>query len=106
MSERKTISIRQKTPAKPKSEKNKTKSTKPNKLTWKEKKELEGIEEAILEAEKEILEIEAIFADPEFHSKHGNKTNEFNKKLETAKQRSLTLYGRWEELENLKQASE
>ncbi|MEC9331852.1 MAG: ABC-F family ATP-binding cassette domain-containing protein [Verrucomicrobiota bacterium] len=106
LSERKTISIAQKTPAKPKSEKNKTKSPKPNKLTWKEKKELEGIEEAILEAEKEILEIEAIFADPEFHSKHGNKTNEFNKKLETAKQRSLTLYGRWEELENLKQASE
>ena len=106
LSERKTISIAQKTPAKPKSEKNKTKSTKPNKLTWKEKKELEGIEEAIVEAEKEILEIEAIFADPEFHSKHGNKTNEFNKKLETAKQRSLTLYGRWEELENLKQASE
>ena len=106
LSERKTISIVQKTPAKPKYEKNKTKSTKPNKLTWKEKKELEGIEEAILEAEKEILEIEAIFADPEFHSKHGNKTNEFNKKLETAKQRSLTLYGRWEELENLKQASE
>ena len=106
LSERKTISIAQKTSAKPKSEKNKTKSTKPNKLTWKEKKELEGIEEAILEAEKEILEIEAIFADPEFHSKHGNKTNEFNKKLETAKQRSLTLYGRWEELENLKQASE
>tara|TARA_B100001741_G_scaffold14890_1_gene11358 strand:+ start:2185 stop:4080 length:1896 start_codon:yes stop_codon:yes gene_type:complete len=106
LSERKTISIAQKTPAKPKSEKNKTKSTKPNKLTWKEKKELEGIEEAILEAEKEILEIEAIFADPEFHSKHGNKTNEFNKKLETAKLRSLTLYGRWEELENLKQASE
>ena len=106
LSERKTISIAQKTPAKPKSEKNKTKSTKPNKLTWKEKKELEGIEEAILEAEKEILEIEAIFADPEFHSKHGDKTNEFNKKLETAKQRSLTLYGRWEELENLKKASE
>ena len=106
LSERKTISIAQKTSAKPKSEKNKTKSTKPNKLTWKEKKELEGIEDAILEAEKEILEIEAIFADPEFHSKHGNKTNEFNKKLETAKQRSLTLYGRWEELENLKQASE
>ena len=106
LSERKTISIAQKTSAKPKSEKNKTKSTKPNKLTWKEKKELEGIENAILEAEKEILEIEAIFADPEFHSKHGNKTNEFNKKLETAKQRSLTLYGRWEELENLKQASE
>ena len=106
LSERKTISIAQKTPSKPKSEKNKTKSTKQNKLTWKEKKELEGIEEAILEAEKEILEIEAIFADPEFHSKHGNKTNEFNKKLETAKLRSLTLYGRWEELENLKQASE
>ena len=106
LSERKTISIAQKTPAKPKSEKKKNKSTKPNKLTWKEKKELEGIEEAILEAEKEILEIEAIFADPEFHSKHGNKTNEFNKKLETAKLRSLTLYGRWEELENLKQASE
>ena len=106
LSERKTISIAQKTPSKPKSEKNKTKNTKQNKLTWKEKKELEGIEEAILEAEKEILEIEAIFADPEFHSKHGNKTNEFNKKLETAKQRSLTLYGRWEELENLKQASE
>ena len=71
-----------------------------------EKKELEGIEDQILEAEKEALDIEAIFADPDFHQKHRAKTSELNKKLETSKQRSLSLYKRWEELENLRQASE
>ena len=106
LAERKTISISQNTQKPPKTEKNKSNSAKPNKLRWKEKKELEGIEDAILKTEKEVVEIEAIFADPEFHSKHGDRTNELAKKLEAAKQRTLTLYERWEELESLRQASE
>jgi len=71
-----------------------------------ERKELEEIEEAILEAEKETMEVEAIFADPELHSKHGSKTNELTNKLKKAKKNTLELYSRWEELELIKQASE
>ena len=106
LAERKALSINRNTHPKIKPEKNKTNNIKQNKLTWKEKKELEGIEDAILKTEKEVVEIEAIFADPEFHSKHGEKTSDLTKNLEEAKERTIALYGRWEELENLRLASE
>ena len=107
LAERKTIPIAGNNKNfKPKSKKNKTVLIKAKKLTWKEKKELEGIEDQILEAEKEALDIEAIFADPDFHQKYRDNTSELNEKLEAAKQRSLLLYNRWEELEKLMQASE
>jgi len=106
LAERRSLSISRNTHTKPKPEKNKTNRAKPNKLTWKEKKELEGIEDTILKTEKEVIEIEAIFADPEFHSKHRDKTSELTKNLAAAKQKTITLYGRWEELESLRQASE
>ena len=106
LAERRSLSISRNTHTKPKPEKNKTNRAKPNKLTWKEKKELEVIEDTILKTEKEVIEIEAIFADPEFHSKHRDKTSELTKNLAAAKQKTITLYGRWEELESLRQASE
>ena len=78
-------------------------SAKPRKLTWKEKKELEGMEQAILETEEVVARIEGVFADPEFHAKHGSKTNELTAKMEEAKKKSIDLYARWEELEAVRQ---
>lgn len=79
---------------------------KPRKMTWKEKAELEGMEAAILKDEESVARIESLFADPEFHSKHGAKTSELTIELETAKKQSAALYARWEELEALRAANE
>ena len=69
---------------------------KPRKMTWKEKAELEGMEAAILKAEEAVARIESLFADPEFHSKHGAKTIELTSELETAKKQGAALYARRE----------
>ena len=79
---------------------------KPRKMTWKEKAELEGMEAAILKAEEAVARIESLFADPEFHSKHGAKTIELTSELETAKKQGAALYTRWEELEAIRAANE
>ncbi len=79
---------------------------KPRKMTWKEKAELEGMEEAILKNEEAVARIESLFADPEFHSKHGAKTIELTSELETAKKQGAALYARWEELEAIRAANE
>lgn len=79
---------------------------KPRKMTWKEKAELEGMEAAILKAEEAVARIESLFADPEFHSKHGAKTIELTGELETAKKQGAALYARWEELEAIRAANE
>ena len=79
---------------------------KPRKMTWKQKAELEGMEAAILKAEEAVARIESLFADPEFHSKHGAKTIELTSELETAKKQGAALYARWEELEAIRTANE
>ena len=79
---------------------------KPRKMTWKEKAELEGMEAAILKAEKAVTRIESLFADPKFHSKLGAKTIELTSELETAKKQGAALYARWEELEAIRTANE
>jgi len=79
---------------------------KPRKLTWKERKELEGIEAAILKAEEEVARIESLFANPEFHSKHVTRAGELTKELDAARQQASSLYIRWEELEGIRAAGE
>ena len=101
LAERKERLAKRKEPAKAKPVTANT--AKPRKLTWKEKKELEGMEEAILVAEEEVSRIEGLFADPEFHSKHGNKTSELTLKMDQAKNKATELYTRWEELEAIRQ---
>jgi ATP-binding cassette subfamily F protein uup len=71
-----------------------------NKLTWKEKKELETIEEDILKAESEVERIEAIFSAPDFFEKFAEQTKELNEELSQAKEEVQNLYDRWEELES------
>lgn len=71
------------------------------KLTWKEKKELETIEENIIAAEENVKRIEDIFASPNFYEKYATKTNELNAELNEAKMQVSILYKRWEELEKI-----
>jgi ABC transport system ATP-binding/permease protein len=83
-----------------------TKTTKPRKLSFKEQRELEGIEVQIHAVEAEVARIEDLFADPEFFRKHAAQVNQLTHELDTAKTSVPKLYARWEELEAIKSASE
>ncbi len=75
------------------------------KLTWKENKELETIEETIMNAEEEVERIEKIFISPDFYEKYAEQTNVLNQQLNEAKENVKKLYERWEELESIKSLS-
>lgn len=81
------------------------KPRKPRKLTWKEARELEGMEEHILSTEEEIARIETLFALPDFHRQHGAQTEQLTSELSSAKDELAKLYLRWEELEAIRAAA-
>jgi ATP-binding cassette subfamily F protein uup len=82
-----------------------SKPSKPGKLSFKQMRELEGIEPQILALEKEIARIEGLFVSPDFHRTHATQTSELLAKLAAAKERLPRVYARWEELEALKSAA-
>ena len=84
----------------------KTPPARPRKLSFKETRELEGMEAQILAAETDIARIEGLFATPDFHRTHGAQTNQLVTELAAAKTGLARLYARWEELERLKVALE
>jgi ATP-binding cassette subfamily F protein uup len=86
----------------PSIQKKKRTKTSARKITWKEKKELETIENNILDAELEVEKIESVFSSPDFYTNHAEQTNELNEKLNLAKTKVQTLYDRWVELEDIK----
>jgi ATP-binding cassette subfamily F protein uup len=75
---------------------------KARKLTYKETKELEGIEATILAAEEEVAKIEAAFADPGFFSQYGSQIQAMDARLEAKRDEIPRLYARWEELARIK----
>jgi len=79
-------------------------STKPRKLTLAERKELEGMEEAILIAEETVAELEAKLSDPDFQ-KNYEEIPATVAKLDEAKAKVVKLYARWEELEEVSAGS-
>jgi ATP-binding cassette subfamily F protein uup len=78
---------------------------KPGKLSFKEARELEGIEPQILALEREIARIEGLFMSPDFHRTHAVQTSELLAELAAAREKLPRLYARWEALEALKSAS-
>ena len=68
-------------------------------LSFKQTRELEGIEPQILALEAEIARIEGLFVSPDFHRTHAIQTNELLAELAAAKEKLPRLYARWEELE-------
>ena len=72
------------------------------KLTWKENKELETIEQDILRAEEDVTRIEEMFSRVDFFEKFGDQTAKLTADLEAAKKKVERLYARWHELELLR----
>jgi ATP-binding cassette subfamily F protein uup len=79
-----------------------TKPAKPRKLSFKEARELEGMEAQILAAEAEIARIEGLFAAPDFHRTYATRTIQLEDGLAAAKENLAQLFARWEELEAIK----
>lgn len=76
------------------------------KLSWKESKELEGLEPQILQKEDEVNRIETIFSAPDFFEKHGHEAKELHEQMEALKLEIQQLYDRWQELESKKEELE
>lgn len=83
----------------------KPKPAKVRKLSFKETRELEGMEAQIHAVDAEIMRIEGLFADPEFFRKQATQVNQLTGELEVAKEKLSQLYARWEELEAIRMAS-
>nr|WP_211193823.1 ABC-F family ATP-binding cassette domain-containing protein [Pyxidicoccus fallax] len=73
---------------------------KPGKLSYKEQRELDGMEAAIEAAETKKAALEAQLADPAVYS-NGPKVAEVNKELEATAAEVDRLYARWQELQDL-----
>jgi len=82
------------------------KSQRPRKLSFKEKTELEGMEETILKAEGEAETMTAQLNDPTFQADHYEEITKMAKSLEALKSQIAQLYARWEELEAIRLESE
>jgi hypothetical protein len=74
-----------------------TKPAKPRKLSFKEARELEGMEAQIHAVDAEIARIEGLFASPDFHRTHATQTNQLTADLAAAKEnlaKALRALGR------------
>ncbi len=75
---------------------------KPGKLSFKEQRELEGIEPAILAAEERKGAIEATLADPATYQKAGETVPGLRAELAQVSAEVERLYARWQELEAIR----
>jgi len=79
--------------------KEKNKSDRPRKLSYKEQQELAGMEERILELEERAGELEQTLSDPDFYATRADEAGPLAADLEKLKSEIGDLYARWEELE-------
>ncbi len=79
-------------------------SSRPRKLSFKEQRELEGMEPAILAMESRVEEIEQTLNDPEFHATRFHEARDLISELETSKTEVARLYARWQELDEIGKA--
>ena len=79
--------------------------TRPRKLSYKEQKELEGMEAAVLAAEQELLACETLLHDPQFFVTRSQEFPALEAKLAAAQARVTAFYTRWQELEAIRAAS-
>lgn len=78
-------------------------SSKKRKLSFKEKAELENIEQTIQTAENEAARLESLLNDPAYQAANLEKIPALCEDLEAAKSEVSRLYHRWEELEILRE---
>ncbi len=76
----------------------------PRKLSYKEQRELESIEQLVLEAEERVAALEAKTQDPAVVADHQALAAAFQE-LDEAQRRVQQLYDRWQQLELIRQGS-
>ncbi len=79
---------------------------KPRKLTFQEQRDLAAMEETILVAETKVANLQATLDDPAFYITRSAEAPALIQQLEAAKSEVARLYARWEELEQVKAASD
>jgi ATP-binding cassette subfamily F protein uup len=79
------------------------KSGRPRKLSFQERRELDGIEEAIQAAETQVRELETVLNDPNFHATRSREARGLITELEAARLEVARLYDRWHELDRIAQ---
>jgi ATP-binding cassette subfamily F protein uup len=79
----------------------KSEPARPRRLTFKETRELAGMEQAIEAAEREVTELEAQLSDPTLFKDRGGEVHELIGKLELARGEVERLYARWQELDSI-----
>ncbi len=80
-------------------------SAKPRKLSFKEERELEGIESVILAAESKAAELDRTLNEPEFYINRSLEASAMIAEQEAAHAEVVRLYARWEELEGIRKQS-
>jgi ATP-binding cassette subfamily F protein uup len=75
---------------------------KPGKLSFKEQRELEGMEAAILAAEERKAALEAVLSDPATYQREGAGVARLTAELDEVGAEVEDLYRRWQELEALR----
>jgi len=78
-----------------------SKPVRTRKLSFKEQRELAGMEATIHAAETCVTELEATLNDPNFYATRAKEAAGFVAELEAAKTEVTRLYARWEELEQI-----
>ncbi|MNX98691.1 ABC transporter ATP-binding protein uup [compost metagenome] len=71
-------------------------------MSYKETKELEGIEARIEEAEDKVSTLDAALQDPSLYAERGHEVQELLAQAEMAKREVEALYLRWQELEAIR----
>jgi len=79
-------------------------TARPRKPSYKEQRELEGIEAKVGEAEARVAELEAILSSPDLYATRGAEVATLVSDLEAARAEVERLWERWQELEKLKGA--
>ena len=74
-------------------------AARPRKLSFKEQRELDGMEGAIHVAEARVAEIEGTLNDPAFFATRRREATQLINELEHTKTEVARLYARWEELD-------
>jgi ATP-binding cassette subfamily F protein uup len=102
--ERRPKSASAATAVKPKTD-TRVKPAAPRKLTFKEARELEGIEDAIAAAEQKVVELEATLSDPSVFKDRPTEVQTIIASLDAARADVERLFARWQELDAIKVAS-
>ena len=76
-------------------------TSKPKKLSYKDQREFDGIEEKIIEADEKVEAAQSAMGDPKILADHAKMTQACTS-LDEAQAESARLYARWEELEALR----